>query len=643
MKQQSLRSKFVRSISMITLLILILTSAATLALSINLFWNSTEDFLEQSSLLGQSIVSGWFKEKELLLETVSDDMRLFTIDEKNEIEDYFSLYANKYDFLVDMYIGTPDNRMYSGTYWVPDEGYDVRTRDWYIEARSNPGVIYYSEPYIDAMSQQMVITISTTTAGKNGQDFGVIGMDLILDNLVAFINDQKIETSGRAFLLDSNNNFIAHQNSAFLPYVENDIEHYTNFSDTNISVKKWNSRNGVELGKGSDHNDNNSYITLTTIPENGWSYGFSVPTSDFNSVFYLLILQWVIISFAMVGLSILFSNYMTKRLLVPINSIIGAAGSLAKGNVNVDLEVNTNDEFGKLSEEFKTMLSSTAEQIDAMERISSGDLTVSVTPKSSEDILSIKINEVVGKLRDLITGIQTTAKQVANGSDQIASGSQSLAQGATEQSASVAELSSSLDSIAKISTENAEGAVVANAAVIEIRESANQGTKAMDAMMAAVEAINESAENISKIIKTIDEIAFQTNILALNAAVEAARAGQHGTGFSVVAGEVRSLAARSAEAASETSTLISDSIERASNGLEIARKTQKMLQQIEEGIVNSSTLIDDITKRSQKQVEDINTVNFGIDQVVQVVTQNSAAAEQSAAASEEMNSQATGY
>jgi len=162
----------------------------------------------------------------------------------------------------------------------------------------------------------------------------------------------------------------------------------------------------------------------------------------------------------------------------------------------------------------------------------------------------------------------------------------------------------------------------------------------MSSMSSAMEEINQSGQNISKIIKVIDEIAFQTNLLALNAAVEAARAGQHGKGFAVVAEEVRNLAARSAKAAAETAQLIEGSVEKTQNGNEIAGRTSSALEEIVEGITKVSDLVGEIAAASNEQAQGINQVNQGLGQIDTAIQQNTATAEESAAAAEEMSSQA---
>jgi len=237
----------------------------------------------------------------------------------------------------------------------------------------------------------------------------------------------------------------------------------------------------------------------------------------------------------------------------------------------------------------------------------------------------------------LVHNIEEVSASFVSSSKQIANGSQALAQGSTEQAASIQELSASISDIASKTKVNAEMAERASTLAHTIKNNAERGNQQMSDMTSAVQEINTASQNISKVIKAIDDIAFQTNILALNAAVEAARAGQHGKGFAVVAEEVRNLAAKSAEAAKDTGGLIQNSMEKAELGARIADETAASLYEIVSGINESSEIVEEIAKSSEEQSLGIDQINLGIDQVSQVVQQNTATAQQSAAASSEMS------
>ncbi len=299
------------------------------------------------------------------------------------------------------------------------------------------------------------------------------------------------------------------------------------------------------------------------------------------------------------------------------------------------------DEIGQSVATFSNMMDRLVYVAGELELVSQGDLTVSIKAIGEDDTISNAVIEMVDKLNNMFSEINQATLQVSSGSHQIAEGAQALASGSTEQAASIEELSSSISEVADKTNENATMAGKAAGLSISIKENAQKGTAQMDNMMKAVNEINEASQNIGKVIKVIDDIAFQTNILALNAAVEAARAGEAGKGFAVVADEVRNLAAKSAEAAKDTSGLIANSIEKAELGARIASETSASLSEIVSGINESAEIITNISETSNEQAVSVQQINTGIDQVAQVVQQNSATAEESAAASEELNSQST--
>jgi methyl-accepting chemotaxis protein len=350
----------------------------------------------------------------------------------------------------------------------------------------------------------------------------------------------------------------------------------------------------------------------------------------------------VMISIVVVAviISIILGLFISRTISKPVTKMVEVADKLAVGDINVNIQTDTKDEIGNLADSFSRMIANIREQALAAEKIAAGDLTIDVAVKSENDLLGKKLYEMVEKNNEILTNISSASEQVASGAKQVSDSSISLSQGATEQASSIEELTASIEEISSQTNQNADNANQANALAEAAKANAIQGNDQMKEMLKAMEAINESSANISKIIKVIDEIAFQTNILALNAAVEAARAGQHGKGFAVVAEEVRNLAARSANAAKETTDMIESSIKKVDGGTKIASETADALNKIVEGVAKVANLVNNIAIASNEQATGISQINQGVMQVSQVVQTNSATSEESAAASEELSGQA---
>jgi methyl-accepting chemotaxis protein len=298
------------------------------------------------------------------------------------------------------------------------------------------------------------------------------------------------------------------------------------------------------------------------------------------------------------------------------------------------------DEIGVLAQAFGKLVENTKAQTAAAARVADGDLTVEVPVRSEKDIMGNCLSGLVKNLNDLAASIVKASDQVATGADLVSGSSTALSQGAAEQASVVQELSAALEQIAVKTQTNAQNARAANELVQKARDFAAGGRDRMKDMRRAMDEISTSSASIGKIIKAIDDIAFQTNILALNAAVEAARAGQHGKGFAVVANEVRTLAARSAKAASETADLIEGSYRKVEAGTSLAGETSEALDRIVEEVAKAAALVASIAEASNDQASGIEQVNKGIVEVTRVVQHNAATSEESAAASEELTAQA---
>lgn len=358
-------------------------------------------------------------------------------------------------------------------------------------------------------------------------------------------------------------------------------------------------------------------------------------------------LALIILAIVSIILTLLLSTSITRQLVKPIAEIKTAVNAMAKGDMHTKVTYESKDELGALAEDLRFVLRTLASYIEhicsRLDSLADGDLTVRMDMDYLGEFASIKQSgsKIIASLNDTLSQLHQSADQVANGSEQVSSGAQALSQGATEQASSVEELVATLTELSGQVSQNAQNSRDVNELIAYTGKEVENSNVLMESMVKAMENISDSSSQIEKIIKTIEDIAFQTNILALNAAVEAARAGEAGKGFAVVADEVRSLASKSAEAAKDTTNLISNSLAAVSEGNQIAIDTQHSLQEVVQNAGKISSNMEKITEASDMQAEGISQVTQGIDQISSVIQTNSATAQESAAASEELFSQAS--
>lgn len=323
----------------------------------------------------------------------------------------------------------------------------------------------------------------------------------------------------------------------------------------------------------------------------------------------------------------------------PIVRVEMFAGALEKGDLSQRLPTGK-DEIGKMGAALNAVVEALKRKTDVAMAVSRGDLRQQVNVASSLDDLGKALATMVDHMNDIIINIQETADAVDDGARLASDASRSLSDNATRQASSLEEIASSITEISASTKVNADNTQQADKIASSAKQDSLEGVQFMEGMLTAINTISDSSNEISSIIKTIDDIAFQTNLLALNAAVEAARAGKHGKGFAVVAQEVRNLAARSAKAAQETAALIETAVKKVEDGNAIAENTGQSLEKINSGISRVSDLIGEIAAASDEQAKGIEQIGHGVSQVDTVTQANAANAQETLEAMEALSTRA---
>ena len=531
-------------------------------------------------------------------------------------------------------------------------GIDYSDREYFQQAKA--GKAWASDPLVSKDTGEITIVIAAPIwkdGVPNGTVVGVVyfvPQETFLNDIVTEIH---VSENGSAYILNKSGTIIAHKDMDTVKNQENTVEDAkTDSSLAALAALEGKMVNG-ESGFGQyTYNGVTKFLSYAPIEgTDGWSIGVNAPVSDFMGSTYQGILITAILIAATVITAILIAVRVAKRIGDPVARCTARLELLAQGDLNSPVpEVRSRNETKRLAETTASMTRTISGIIgdlgQGLEAIAHGDFTVTST---NQELYQGGYAALLKSIRGLITlqngtirQIGLSAEQVAAGSEQVSAGAQALSQGATEQASSVEELAAAISEISGQIGQTSKNAGEAMQNVDEAGVMMAQCDRQMREMVAAMGEISENSQQIGRIIRTIEDIAFQTNILALNAAVEAARAGEAGKGFAVVADEVRNLAGKSAAASQDTAALIEAAVQSVERGAGIANTTATTLDTVAENSRATAKMVEKIAEAAQQQAASIAQVSQGIDQISSVVQTNSATAEESAASSEEMSAQA---
>lgn len=643
-KTTSIKSRILRSIVAVSMIVILLIGSVSAFLNYKTAIDTLEQTLSSVSSVSATVISDQINTyKSLaseigLIADLSSDKTSFY--EKQVIfKDRMEMYG-----LADVYTATK-----AGVAVSTKNNSSVNISDTDYFKASMSGETFVSNPIFNDDNSEMHIIVSAPL--RNGKYSSIVGIVVIeMDGKILTDIASKISVGegGYGAIINAEGVSIANPDYTKVLNREN-MTSVNNVNGNLSSMSKLTQKfiNKEENFGGYDMDGMKMFLSYSEIEgTSGWGVLIHTPQSLYmGNTNFSIIITFVIAILALIVASLV-ARKISNNIANPIIKCSERLKLLAEGDLKTEVpKSDSNDELGLL-------LQSTEITVDGLNKIindvsyhlgaiANGDFTTTVFEDYKGDFnpIALSLKSIIEALNKFMEQVDESAEQVSSGSEQVASGAQALSQGATEQASSIEELAATINEITEQinhSALNAENAKrVSHEGLIEVEN----GSQQIETMMKAMGEINETSLQIGKIIKTIEDIAFQTNILALNAAVEAARAGSAGKGFAVVADEVRNLASKSAEAAKNTTELIESSLRAVDNGVKIASDTEHSLKLIVEKTNMTASIIEEIADTSKQQAIGASQVSLGIEQISSVVQTNSATAEESAAASEELSGQ----
>lgn len=536
--------------------------------------------------------------------------------------------------------------MVCSVYPVADN-YVAQERGWYQSAKSTRATII-TDPYIDAITGKIVITVASPLLSGN-EVLGVCGLDIEIGELVSVCQELKADEGGYAVLVDGSDNIVAHaENQDYSHRLLDDgktekVTKLVDIAPIYSEVLAASGSTNVVSGKGYD--GSMRYFPVVPVGSTGWKVLYAADYNEAMSRLNDIIILAVIVSLAAIfGGGLFFWLKFTKR-LKPLSAIENIVTDMSNGVLEHNYPESANDEIGTICGALMRTNKSLKSYIDGIEKIlsdmSDGRFVYdsSLTFVGEFTAMEQSIRHICGAMNSTFAELNTVFEQISGGSRSVSVGAAQLARAVNDETKLIVEVSENLGDINNRVSQSAENAFNVKEKALKAADTVSAGNEKMQELVNIMDSISRSADEIVKINSTIEDIAFQTNILALNASIEAARAGAAGKGFAVVAEEVRNLAAKSGEASKITAELIENTLKAIGSGTEAANSTAEMLDEIvrETSLISGS--VSEIADVSEGQKTMLSEISAKLGEVEAIIEKTDSAAQNSAAASEELDSQ----